>query len=268
MFRHYFGMKKPAQFMRFVGKDLVARIKRHSDGKFGALDCVLWFYAHYRAGISFHCLSKMALVSRAFIVSSVNRVEKHIVRVLTGKKLVDLPPPAQLLAAMTEKQRLMYPGFIMLAADATDAPVYVPGSQAERRRFYSSKYQGLRLRWTALFVSRATRGCDNDKTAWNECGVVRALERMYGTQSVIDGQVYRFTVMGDKAYPCAIAPKDCHFHCTMTASMILSSHAMYSADKNLTTLRVIVELAAPTHNFMLGERQAAALEKSTASAAM
>jgi hypothetical protein len=54
----------------------------------------------------------------------------------------------------------------------------------------------------------------------------------------------------------------------MTASMILSSHAMYSADKNLTTLRVIVELAAPTHNFMLGERQAAALEKSTASAAM
>ena len=74
----------------------------------------------------------MAQVSRAFIVSSVNRVEKHIVRVLTGKKLVDLPPPALLLAAMTEKQRLMYPGFIMLAADATDAPVYVPGSQAER----------------------------------------------------------------------------------------------------------------------------------------
>jgi hypothetical protein len=255
----------------------------------------------------------MAQVSRAFIVSSVNRVEKHIVRVLTGKKLVDLPPPALLLAAMTEKQRLMYPGFIMLAADATDAPVYVPGSQAERRRFYSSKCQGLRLRWTALvdsagrflFVSRATRACDNDKTAWNECGVVRALERMYGTQSVIDGHVYRFTVMGDKAYPCAIAPKDWYFHCTMTASKkkakaqllhgdrlvcdqgvapyravversfsvvkrcaFLSSHAMYSADKNLTTLRVIVELAASTHNFMLGERQAAALEKSTASAAM
>lgn len=155
---------------------------------------------------------------------------------------------------MCEKQRALYPGFIMLAVDATPVPVSVHGSGIEARPFYAPKYSKHVVRWTAvvdsagrvLCVTDPEKGSMNDKSAWDSSNIRQRLEARYGERFEFDNDVYKYSIMGDKAYPAAEAPTGWYWHCTMTAAKKKAKAAAVNGDRlicdlNIAAFRAVVE---------------------------
>lgn len=254
LFPTWTGFVSSSEYMELVGDSLNAEMKSHVDARFSPAELGIWFFAHFRGGLEINTIAKLVGVSQPYVSRRIEDLLLPIRCALLRRNLLHLPSPKELLNAMSEKQRLTYPGFIMLAADATPIPVWMKAPGADKRIYYATKYSKHVVRWTALVdssgrflaVTKVAKGSLNDKTAWDNCDINSQLASVYGESAIVDDKEYKFSIMGDKAYPVAQAPRGWFWHCTMTAAKKKAKATAVNGDRlvcdpNVAPYRAVVE---------------------------
>lgn len=251
------GLKNEIEYMSLIGSKLnrYHSLLSRSTSKFSRADIGVWYFVHYRAGMEMNTIAKLAKVDQAYVSRMIEEVGPEILRSINESlNQVRLRTPRELLDAMSDKQRTKYPGFIMLAVDATPVPVSAHGPGVEARPFYAPKYSKHVACWTALVdsaghvlcVTDPEKGSVNDKTAWDGSTFRRRLEAHYGEFCTIDSIAYKYSIMGDKAYPAAKSPAGWYWHCTMTAAKKKAKATAVNGDRlvcdlNVAAFRAVVE---------------------------